>query len=181
LSLLLSLLALSVWAQPTQIILLRHGEKPEDPSAPHLSPRGEDRARALVTLLGRNSRLTSNAPIAALFATHVTKHDRSHRTGETLAPLAHELGLVVEEPFDSDNFGPLARRILTDRKLQGKTVVVCWTHHRLSQLAGALGVRPEPPPWKEKVFDRLWVLEYDHGRVSLRDLPQHLLKGDAKH
>ena len=76
---------LTALGQPAQIILFRHAEKPDEPSALHLSPRGEERARALVSLLGTNSPLTSNAPIAALYATHVTKHDHGERTGEAFA------------------------------------------------------------------------------------------------
>src|SRR5262245_7969051 len=91
-------------AQPARGILLRHAEKPEETGSVHLSPRGEERARALVSLLGRNSLLTSNAPVAALYATHVTKNDRSHRTGETLAPLSKDLALPVDTMFDSENF-----------------------------------------------------------------------------
>lgn len=170
----------TIRAQPAQIILLRHAEKPDDKDAVHLSPRGEERARALAQLLGHGSGLTTNAPVAALFATHLTKHDHSHRTGETLGPLGRELRLPVETPFDSDSFGPMATRVLKDKAYRGKTVVICWTHHTLAQLAEALRVRPEPPAWKEKVFDRLWIIRYEEGRVHLLDLPQRLLKGDSK-
>ncbi|HXI51413.1 MAG TPA: histidine phosphatase family protein [Candidatus Saccharimonadales bacterium] len=171
----------SVRAQPAQIILLRHGEKPDEASSVHLSARGEERAQALATLLGPGSRFTTNAPIASLLATQVTRHDRSHRTSETLAPLGRVLGLPVEPSADSDNYRQLAHRILSDRNWRGKTVVICWTHHDLAQLAGALGVRPTPPAWKEKVYDRLWILNFDHGHPTLSDVPQHLLKGDSKH
>jgi hypothetical protein len=167
-------------AQPAQIILLRHAEKPDDPAALHLSPRGEERARALVSLLGRNSPYTSNSPVAALYATRVTKHNRSFRTGETLAPLSKDLGLPVSTSFDSDNYSILTTSLLNNPGYRGKTVIVCWTHHDIAQLAGALGVRPQPPPWKEKIFDRLWIISFAQGRAVLRDVPQRLLKGDAK-
>ena len=69
---------------------------------------------------------------------------------------------------------------MNNRASRGKTVVVCWTHHDIAQLAGALGVRPQPVLWKDKTFDRLWIISYREGRVELRDVPQRLLKGDAK-
>ena len=77
-------ITLHAFGQSAQIILFRHAENPDDPAALHLSPRGEERASALVSLLGRKSLLTSNAPIAALYATRVTGHGHSLRTGETL-------------------------------------------------------------------------------------------------
>jgi len=167
-------------AQPAQIILLRHAEKLDDPAAVNLSPRGEERALALVSLLGRRSPFTSNAPVVALYATRVTKHDHSRRTGETLAPLSKDLDLPVNTLIDSDNYSVLATRVLNNPAYRGKTVIICWTHHDIAQLAGALGVRPPPAPWKDKTFDRLWIIAYREGRAELRDAPQRLLKGDAK-
>lgn len=167
-------------ALPAQVILLRHGEKPSDPAEVHLSHRGERRAQALVTLLGKDCRWTKSAPIVALYATHLTKHDRSHRTSETLTPLSQHLGLPIESPYKSEEFEALARKLLSDSKYDGKTVVVCWTHHDLSQLAGALRVRPQPPAWKDSVFDRLWIIHYTSGKARLEDVPQKLLKGDSE-
>ena len=174
------LIAEIAFGQPAQIILLRHGEKPGDPAATHLSARGDERARALVSLLGQHSPLTSNAVVAALYATRVTKHGNGVRTGETLAALARELGLTVQTPFTSENYKLLARRVLADPAYRGKTVIICWTHHELAALAEALGVKPKPPKWKDEVFDRFWVIGFNEGKANLRDIPQGLLPGDAK-
>lgn len=170
----------AVRSEPLQVILFRHGEKPEDREQPHLSAEGRERAKALATLLGPSSSLTAGAPVAALYATRITKHEHSQRTGETLAPLSSALGLPVIASVDSENYRELAHTILRNPRFRGKTVIVCWTHHDIAQLAGALGVRPEPPPWKDKIFDRLWVIDYRSGKAELKDLPQHLLKGDSK-
>lgn len=175
----LLLVAQLAGAQPAQVILLRHAEKPDDPADLHLSPRGEERAGALVSLLGRSSPFTSNAPVVALHGTRVTKHDHSHRTGETLAPVSKELGLPVNTTYDSDNYVAAATSVMNTPAFRGKTVIVCWTHHDLAQLAGALGVHPTPDHWKEKTFDRLWVITYSDGRADLHDVPQRLLKGDT--
>jgi hypothetical protein len=173
--------AITACGQPAQVILLRHAEKPAEADAVHLSPRGEERARALVSLLGGHSLLTSNAPVVALYATRVTKHDRSQRTGETLGPLARDLGLPVRTPFGSDEYSRLAASVLGDPTYRGKTVIICWTHHDLAQFAGALGVRPLPPAWKDNTFDRLWRITFSPGHTQLIDLPQHLLAGDSTH
>ena len=177
---LLLLQALAAPGQPAQIILLRHAEEPYDPAAVNLSPRGMERARALVSLLGKHSLLTSNAPVAVLYATHVTKHGRSQRAGETIAPLSKELGLTVQTPYESKQYSLLARDILGNRAYRGKTVILCWTHEDIAELAAALGVKPKPPPWKGSVFDRLWLIKPRGREVEFRDLPQHLLKGDSE-
>jgi hypothetical protein len=172
--------ALAAFGQPAHIILLRHAEKPDNPADVHLSPQGQERARALVSLFGSNSPLTSNAPVAALYATRVTRHDHSQRTGETLAPLAKELGLSVQTPYETSFYPLLARDVLANSAYLGKTVVICWTHHHIADLAGALGVKPKPAPWKDRTFDRLWLIKPTGGSAGLQDLPQRLLKGDTK-
>ena len=166
--------------QPAQIILLRHGEKPSDDAALHLSPRGEERAQALAKFLGGPNQLTSNAPIAALYATRVSRNGHSQRTGETLAPLGKQLGLLVNTVYESDRYALLAQSVLGDSAYRGKTVVICWTHHELADLAAALGVEPKPAPWKDKTFDRLGLIKPGESPVVFRELSPHLLKGDAK-
>lgn len=177
----LVLSALTIFGWPAQIILLRHAEKPDDPAAVHLSPKGRERARALVSLLGKSSPLTSHAPIAALYATDVTKKDHSHRNGETLAPLAKELGLPVQTPYKTEAYSALARKILANTAYRGKTVVICWTHHNIADLATALGVQPKPSQWNDTTFDRLWMIKPGVSGASFQDLPQELLNGDSKH
>src|SRR5882672_6067869 len=168
------------FGQPAQIILFRHAEKPDDPAATHLSAQGRERARLLASLLDQSSPLTTNAPVAALFATQVTKHGNGLRTGETVAPLGKKLGLPVQTPFESETYKLLARRVLADPAYSGKTVIICWTHHDIAELAKALGVKPKPPKWQDGVFDRFWVIRFNHGKAKLQDLPQGLLPGDAK-
>jgi hypothetical protein len=172
--------ALAAFGQPAQIILFRHAEKPDDPAAVHLSPRGEERARALVSLLGKSPSLTSNAPIAALYATRITKHDHSQRTGETLAPLAKELGLSVQAPYESEFYSMLASDILANAAYRDKTVIICWTHHNIANLAAGLSVKPKPSQWKDKTFDRLWMIKPGSSTAAFQDLPQRLLRGDSK-
>jgi hypothetical protein len=174
----LLLAALELGAQPAQIILLRHAEKPDDKAEVHLSSRGRERAQALVALLGRHSPFTTNTPVAALYATRVTRHDRSQRTGETLAPLGQDLGLPVNTAFGSGEYASLAQSILRNATYRRQTVIICWTHDEIGKLAEALGVKPGPPRWKDKVFDRLWVIRLENGGATLRDVPQRLLAGD---
>lgn len=119
-------------------------------------------------------------PVAALYATRITGHEHSHRTGETLAPLSRELGLPVHTQFGSDEYALLARSILSESAYRGKTVVICWTHHNITELAKALGVTIRPLRWKDNVFERLWIITLGKSGGIWRDVPQHLLAGDSK-
>lgn len=166
-------------ALPAEVILIRHAEKPTDESNPHLSPRGEERARALVTLLTTNPVLTAHGPPVALFASRATKLGNGSRPSETLEPLAARLKLPIQTPYASKNPDAMARAILQNPAYDGKTVVVCWVHESLPDLAEAFGVKPKPRPWKKNVYDRAWRVVFQGDEAVLRDFPQTLLPGDA--
>src|SRR5207249_893800 len=150
------LAAQAVMGQPAQIILIRHGEKPEDPEAVHLSKAGEKRASELVPFLTTDPEMTKHGLPVALYATRTTKHGHGQRTQETIAPLAKQLHLPVEAPFLSEEYAKLAKSILSNPKYHGKTVLICWTHEFIPQLSAALGVQPQPPKWKDTVYDRVY-------------------------
>ncbi len=152
---------------PGHIILLRHAEKPADPENPHLSKAGVRRAAALVTFINTNRAMRKLGTPVAIFATRTTKHDDGVRTQETVAPLAQALTLSVQTPFLGKQYAELAKQVLADRSLGGKTIVICWNHEEITQLAAALGVTPEPPKWKGSVFDQVYVISYRNGKASL--------------
>ena len=95
-----------------------------------------------------------------------------------MAPTARALRLPVGTPFAATDYAGLARVVLTNRAFDGKTVVICWVHDYIPQLAQALGVR-RPPTWSGNTFDRVWVITFDGHRVVMQNLPQHLLPGDS--
>jgi len=58
-------------------------------------------------------------------------------------------------------------------------VIVCWEHDAIPKIVKALGWTTGPSDWPSKAYDRLWVLDFDHGKpVRFRDLPQQILPGD---
>ncbi|HUR47798.1 MAG TPA: hypothetical protein VMZ27_18075 [Candidatus Saccharimonadales bacterium] len=162
------------FAQPAQIILIRHAEKPEDANAVHLSKEGEQRAHALVGFITKNGEMTRFGLPVALFATHPTRHGHGVRTRETLAPLAKSLHIVVQEPYPAEDYEGLAKSILSNKHYDGKCIMIAWNHTEISKLAAALGVSPEPPKWKEGVFDRVLLIRYDDGKATLKNIPQDL-------
>jgi hypothetical protein len=146
--------------RPGHIILIRHGEEPSDADNPHLSKDGRKRADAFVAFLTHDPAMIRLGTPAAIFATETTKDDNGQRTQETVTPLASALRLPVLTPYHSKDYDELAKRVLSDPSLTGKTVVICWNHEWLPQLAAALGVNPEPPKWKGKVYDVVYLITY---------------------
>ncbi len=178
------LLVLVLWvgaavARPTGVILLRHAEKPGEESSVHLSPRGEERARALVQFLAHAPTWFTNGGPLVLVAARIAPSGHGCRPYETLEPLAKQLNLPIQTPFSADDYAALARRVLRDPAYDGKTVVICWTHEFLPGLAEALGVKPKPPAWKGSVYDRVWRISWTDKQASLDSLPQHLLPDDS--
>jgi hypothetical protein len=153
--------------RPAQIILIRHAEKPADPANPHLSRAGVQRAQRLVSFITTDPAMTRFGPPVAVFATRATKHDNGQRTQETVAPLARVLKLPVQTPYLGKDYTALATLILANPAYGGKTVLICWNHEEIPQLAAALGVTPEPPKWKGSVFDLVYVISYQDGAAVL--------------
>ena len=148
----------SSMSRPAQIILIRHAEKPTDPANPHLSPAGVERAKRLVSFIKTDSAMARFGLPIAVFATKTTADDNGQRTQETVAPLAAALKLRVQTPYHGKDYAALAKLILSNPAYAGKTVVICWNHEQIPQLAEALGVAPAPPKWKGSVFDVVYVI-----------------------
>jgi len=165
--------------RPAVVILLRHAEKPGNEADAMLSDRGEARAQALVGFFtNAPARLDLGSP-AALYACRVSKAGRGRRPRDTLLPLAGTLGLHIRTPYRAEDYESLASTVLRDESLEGKTVVICWTHSELPSLARALGIKPPVDPWKNRVYDRVWIIRYGGAEPRVEDVPQRLLPGDS--
>jgi hypothetical protein len=159
--------ALAAGAQPARIILLRHAEKPTNPALVNLTEQGQKRATRLAKWLTQGKALGTNGLPAALYAAAPTPHGRSVRCMETLKPTADRLALPLRTSYPAADYLRLARDILRDRSLKEKTVVICWVHECLPELAAALGVKPQPPKWKDKDFESAYVITFPDGKASL--------------
>jgi hypothetical protein len=125
------------------------------------------RAEQLVSFITTDPTMTRFGLPVAVFATRTTKDDNGQRTQETVAPLARALKLPVQTPYHGKDYAALAKQILANPAYAGKTVLICWNHEQITQLAAALGVTPEPPKWKGSVFDRVYVISYQGGATTL--------------
>ncbi len=146
------------FAQPSAIIVIRHAEKPVDPADKGLSDLGHRRAESLAAFLEKNPELKKAGQPGALYATALAKGGRGQRCQQTLKPLGASLSLPVQTPFKAEEGPDLAREVLADEKLKGKTVLICWTHEKMPDLFKALGVAPVPPKLEENEYDAVYLL-----------------------
>jgi hypothetical protein len=164
---------------PWQVLLIRHAEKPPDEAmSVDLSSVGKKRAEALPDLFKEsNSRPKPFSTPDFIFATRNTKH--SHRPLETVTPLARKLNLTVNTDYADDEFAKLADHVLKNPKYANKTVLICWHHGTLPQLARKLRAADAPDRIKGSVFDRIWQIDYPGQKATFSDLPQRLLPDDS--
>ncbi|HEY9519800.1 MAG TPA: hypothetical protein VIQ98_11070 [Gemmatimonadales bacterium] len=170
----LALLAPPQATGPAQIILFRHAEKPADEANPHLSPEGVRRARQLVGFLSTNPVVNKHGKPVAIFATQTTKDGDGQRTQETVAPAAAALKLRVQTPYLGKDYQQLAKLILGNPAYAGKTVLICWNHDVLPELAAELGVSPTPPAWKAKEYDQVYVISFRGKAATLTVMAENL-------
>ena len=164
---------------PQTVLIIRHAEKPLRDESVHLSPIGAERAAKLPQLFSASK--DRPAPFSTpdfIFAAKDSRH--SHRSVETVTPLARKLRLAVYSNYADADFSNLAEKILNGREYAGKTVLICWHHETAPELAHKLGAAHAPNHWKDETFDRVWELTYNQkGKATFRDLPQRLLSGDS--
>jgi hypothetical protein len=168
----------SLWSLPSQVILMRHGEKP--PEGNYLSLKGRERAAALVPCFLGFPALLHYGPPAAIYAMKSSPLDPSIRSEQTMMFLADELNLPIQNEFGYRETEQLVEKIKNAEEYEGKMVIICWSHTELPKLAMRLGAKNSPKRWSEEVFDRFWILTFeDDGSVSFVNLPQKLLYGDS--
>jgi hypothetical protein len=171
-----SVQALPAVAGPAQVILIRHAEKPSEGHG--LSQKGKERAAALVPFfLGRPEVLQYKTPVA-IYAQKSTETHRSRRPVNTVKALAKKLELEVIE-YAHEDFARLVKEITSNRKYDGKMVLICWEHKAIRDLAREFGVKHAPK--FPDVFDRVWIISFaKEGKPpALLDLPQKLMFGDS--
>jgi len=191
---------------PSQVLIIRHGEKLGDPKKDndggrHLSVRGSARAAALPSLflpalpqLGcsmhhKSAEFTAHyhqVPVKGLaprfpspkhiFATQASKD--SKRPIETVTPLATALALPLNDGFaDKEaSIKKMTEAIL--HEFAGEILLVCWHHGNIPDIAKALGIA-KPPKWDGKLFDRVWQITFPKGKATLTNSAQMLLYGDS--
>ena len=162
----------SVTGQPREILILRHAEKPDSETDPNLTAKGYARAAAIVQFFASSFETPDY-----IFAAKVSKN--SDRSVETLTPLATALHMPLNSKVADEDYLALAQDLLTNPKYDGKLIIICWHHGNIPALAKALGSTDHPKSWPDRVFNRVWRIQYGENGPTLANLPQQLLFGDS--
>ncbi len=143
------------------LLLVRHAEKPE--SGQGLTPAGEARARAYASYF-RHFALEAGGPPARIDAVVATLDTpKSARPRLTVEPIAHALGVPVQQPVANEDVTGLADWL--HHGAPKRTVLIAWHHGKLPKLlealnAGCAGVVPDK--WPDEVYD--WVVVVRYGK-----------------
>jgi hypothetical protein len=171
--------AASAFAAPAQIIIFRHGEKPD--TGNELDPQGQQRAQALVNFFENDPAVTQYGAPAAIYAMAPSSDDGSVRPIQTVTPLAQNLGLPINKNFTKDQGPAVVKDILGNKKYDGKMVLVCWEHKAIPGLAQDFGYDSAPAKWKGSDFYSVWIFNLDTatGKVtSFKIISEHVMPGD---
>lgn len=119
---------------PAKIFLIRHGEKVSDDSI-GLSKAGKQRAQCIADLFSQNDKKVD------AIITQDFKSDGSRiRPYETVKPLADRLGLTIDHHCDRDDDDCAADTVSDAADDGAKTILICWEHDALSDIADQLGI-----------------------------------------
>lgn len=154
---LFTLFSFYCWATPAQIIVIRHGEKPSDPTAPGLTSAGLERSGALAYFFQYTSLVLDFGLPVAIYT--FKPYDESHRGVLTIAPTAQALGIPVHSPFRSPRVNEIADLVLNDPLVENRMVLICWDHSYIPDLITALR-GPSTPSYPGSRYDLVYKLTY---------------------
>jgi hypothetical protein len=189
-------------APPDVIYIIRHGEKPEEPSPTRatptqrgvdfhgnqnehsLLPRGWQRSGALAALFDPSQgplRAGLQVPqrlISPLYGD--SGNAAQHRTYQTIIGMSERLGVTITAEFAKGHEPHLAAALL---KSGPGAVLVCWDHAHIPALASALPLvhgTVIPKTWPDDRFDVIWAFaRVTDDEYSFAQVPQLLLSGDT--
>lgn len=168
----------SVQALPAQVLIIRHAEKP--PSGDLLSLKGKERAAALVPYFTETKELLSYGAPVAIYAMKPSKEDSSERPIDTVKPLAEALKLTINTNYERDDFKKMVEDISKEITYSNRTVLICWEHYHIPEIARAFKALQSPGRWPNEVFDRVWMITISPtGKATFQNIPQKLMFGDS--
>lgn len=135
-------------AAAKKIIIIRHGEKPED--GDNLSCKGFSRAMQLPQVLYSKFGVPTAIFVPSL---HTGKKTSTARMYQTIVPFVIKYNLTVNSKFDVDDADGLAGAL---KQTEGTSLVV-WEHKNINDIAKALGVQ-QKLKWDSEDFDSIWII-----------------------
>lgn len=199
---------------PQTIFVIRHGEKPPDPTGPGLGdqesasrgpvgvdidgnpnphsliPRGWQRSGALAALFAPATGLLRSGlavPGQLLSPSYGSaSKTAARRTSQTILGLSTRSGVPIDSPYAEGEEKALAQTLV---KHSTGTVLVCWEHHHIPDIATAIPTTAGtvmPTTWPGDRFDVIWSFTLVEGdanppRYNFAQIPQQLLAGDNDH
>jgi phosphohistidine phosphatase SixA len=160
----------------TNVLLIRHAEKPDDDHDKGLAVAGQERAQAYVVYFRNYPSQAHPLKLDHVFAAQDS--GKSHRPRLTITPLAEALDLVIDLDYEDKDVKGAAAAILA---LDDANVLVCWHHGEILELAHKLGAPHHtlPPKWPGDVFGWLLQLSFDaKGKLSVSVVDQQLMYDD---
>lgn len=140
-----------------KVVIIRHGEKPND--GDNLSCQGQNRALQLPTVLYNKFGRPDQVYVPSLGLGPSTKHARMF---QTVSPFAIKYNLTVNSQFDEKDYQNVATEVLN----KTGTVLLVWEHSAIHHLAKKLGVK-NSPDWDDDDFDSIWIITFAEGIPSL--------------
>jgi hypothetical protein len=162
----LCLLVTSIsWGAPAQVLIIRHGEKPD--TGNDLSSAGQERAQNLISYFEKNPDVTRYGTPVAIYGFGPGADDGSLRGIETVTPLADALGLKVQSQFTKNDLQPIVDEVMSKPTYDGKMVLICWEHKMIPALAHQFGADQAPDAWAgSDVYDQVWEIDFSGETVS---------------
>ena len=159
-----------------------------------LSPKGYERSHALVGYFTSRKEiveLLQDRPLSLIIAQDIDTEagfGKSDRPRETIWPLMNyqkenctnedrsNMADLLELRLLTKSNWKMVQEICKDSRYRDKTVLVCWCHQQIPQIASSLGVA-NAPKWPKGRFDLTWVVDLESSSFSI--LPQNLMFGDS--
>lgn len=164
----------------SNILMIRHAEKPDDPNDPTLSLVGKERAQAYIVYFQNFTVDSEVIELDYLFA--AKESSGSNRPYLTLKHLAEALELSIDDKYKNKDYDELAKHISEHGKYDDSNILICWHHEHILPFAECLGAPAStlPESWPDDVFGWLLQLRFD-SEGELEVLPainQRLMYGD---
>eukprot|EP00501_MAST-03F_sp_TOSAG23-6_P001308 GSMAST32.ASY1.ANO1.1356.1 assembled CDS len=140
-----------------EIVIVRHGEKPEN--GDNLSCQGQNRALQLPAILHGKIGVPDYIYVPSLKLGEETKHSRMF---QTVTPFAIKYNLKINTIFGEKQTAKIAK----DLKKKTGTALLVWEHSEIHDIAKSLGIE-HPPKWHGKDFDSIWIITLKNGEASL--------------
>jgi hypothetical protein len=170
-SIILSVMATkAVLATPSEIVIIRHGDKWVENEGDNLNPTGYLRAIKFSDYYLKKF----GKPPDAIFATRMAKDGAHARPIQTVAPLANHPAtrakkVSISNPFEDGYEAELAKEVMSNPAYDNKQVLICWEHSRIGHIFNGLGI-PEKILWPNDNYDNVYIIDFKKSKPTVTKL-----------